>query len=55
MILLENGVTQRGIEKVNRIQHELLKLKKSYTYSGVKKSERKSSSNSNKFINPYYD
>lgn len=49
--LLENGITQRTINKANNIQYELLKLEKAALKQG-KKSERESNSNKNDFINP---
>ncbi|TAI47562.1 hypothetical protein [Flagellimonas allohymeniacidonis] len=49
--LLENGITQRTKDKVNRIQHELLKLKNASLKQG-KKKERQSSTNEQQFANP---
>ncbi len=49
--LLENGITQRTINKANNIQYELLKLENAALKQG-KKSERESNSNKNDFINP---
>lgn len=49
--LLENGITQRGINKVNRIQHELLKLEDASLQQG-RKPERESKSNNQRFRNP---
>lgn len=49
--LLENGVTQQGLNKLNNIQYELLKLEKAAMKQG-KKPERESSSNKNRFNNP---
>lgn len=49
--LLENGITQRTRNKVNTIQHQLLKLKNAALKQG-KQKERKSNTNENKFSNP---
>ena len=49
--LLENGITQQGLNKLNNIQYELLKLEKAAMKQG-KKQERESNSNKNKFNNP---
>ncbi|MEM9646865.1 MAG: hypothetical protein AAF969_00175 [Bacteroidota bacterium] len=49
--LLENGVTQRTQNKVNNIQHELLKLKGATLEQG-KKKERQGDTNENDFSNP---
>tara|TARA_R110002051_G_scaffold171982_3_gene242432 strand:- start:19233 stop:22565 length:3333 start_codon:yes stop_codon:yes gene_type:complete len=49
--LLENGITQRTINKVNTIQYELLKLENAALKQG-QKSERESNSNLNDFSNP---
>nr|WP_298923462.1 DUF4175 family protein [uncultured Allomuricauda sp.] len=49
--LLENGITQRTRNKVNTIQHELLKLKNATLKQG-KKKERESNTNLNNFTNP---
>ncbi|SHI48760.1 hypothetical protein [Pseudozobellia thermophila] len=49
--LLENGITQRGLDKVNRIQHELMKLENATLKQG-KKSERESNTNTSSFVNP---
>lgn len=49
--LLENGVTQRTINKVNTIQYELLKLENAALKQG-KKAERESNSNKQDFNNP---
>ncbi|MDE3742191.1 DUF4175 family protein [Maribacter polysaccharolyticus] len=49
--LLENGITQRTIDKVNFIEHELLKLENASLTKG-KKEERKSNSNERDFQNP---
>ena len=49
--LLENGITQRTINKANTIQHELLKLENAALKQG-KKSERESKANQKDFFNP---
>lgn len=49
--LLENGITQRTINKANNIQYELLKLENAALKQG-KKPERESSSNQKDFRNP---
>ncbi len=49
--LLENGFTQQGVNKMNNIQYELLKLKNAAMKQG-KKPERESSTNRNQFNNP---
>ncbi|KQC30626.1 DUF4175 family protein [Flagellimonas eckloniae] len=49
--LLENGITQRTRNKVNTIQHELLKLENATLKQG-KKKERESNTNLNRFTNP---
>lgn len=49
--LLENGITQQGLNKINTIQYELLKLENAAMKQG-KKSERESNSNKSKFSNP---
>ena len=49
--LLENGITQRTINKVNTIQYELLKLENAALKQG-EKSERESSRNTKDFTNP---
>ena len=49
--LLENGITQQGLNKLNNIQYELLKLEKAAMKQG-KKQERESNSNKNRFNNP---
>lgn len=49
--LIENGVTQRGLNKINNIQYELLKLENAAMKQG-KKPERESNTNANKFNNP---
>lgn len=49
--LLENGITQRTINKANTIQYELLKLENAALKQG-KKSERESNENQQDFSNP---
>tara|TARA_R110002051_G_scaffold53299_3_gene100606 strand:- start:4997 stop:8437 length:3441 start_codon:yes stop_codon:yes gene_type:complete len=49
--LLENGITQRTINKANTIQYELLKLENAALKQG-KKSERESKANQKDFFNP---
>ena len=49
--LLENGITQRTINKANTIQYELLKLENAALKQG-KKSERESKANKKDFSNP---
>ena len=49
--LLENGITQRTMNKANTIQYELLKLENAALKQG-KKSERESSENQKDFSNP---
>lgn len=49
--LLENGITQRTLNKANTIQYELLKLENAALKQG-KKPERESSSNKKDFSNP---
>ena len=49
--LLENGVTQRGLSKINNINYELLKLKNAAMKQG-KKPERESNTSNDKFQNP---
>ncbi len=49
--LLENGFTQRGRNKINNIQYEMLKLENAAIKQG-KKKERESDTNKNNFINP---
>ncbi|WP_235843243.1 DUF4175 family protein [Maribacter hydrothermalis] len=49
--ILENGITQRTINKANTIQYELLKLENAALKQG-KKSERESNSNLKDFSNP---
>lgn len=49
--LLENGFTQKGMNKMNNIQYELLKLENAAMKQG-KKPERESNTNKNEFSNP---
>lgn len=49
--LLENGITQAGLNKMNTIQYELLKLKDAALKQG-KKPERESNTNEKEFENP---
>lgn len=49
--LLENGFTQQGMNKINNIQYELLKLENAAMKQG-KKPERESNTNNNRFNNP---
>lgn len=49
--LIENGITQRTINKMNVIQHQMLKLENAALKQGDKK-ERKSDTNYNNFLNP---
>ncbi len=49
--LLENGITQRTMSKVNNIQHQLMKLENASLKQG-KKSERESNANKDAFKNP---
>ncbi|MEX0315935.1 MAG: hypothetical protein AB3N18_17280, partial [Allomuricauda sp.] len=49
--LLENGITQRTQNKVNAIQHQLLKLKNAALKQG-KQKDRESNTNENRFSNP---
>lgn len=49
--LLENGFTERALNKVNRIQYELLKLENAALKQG-KKPERESNTSKNQFQNP---
>ncbi len=49
--LLENGITKRGIEKINNIQHELMKLENAVLKQG-QKPERESNTNNRNFTNP---
>src|SRR5690606_33244780 len=49
--LLENGITQRSMAKVNNIQHQLLKLEDAVLEQGMDR-ERESQSNLQDFTNP---
>ena len=49
--LLENGITQRTIDKMNFIEHQLLKLENAAMKQG-KKEERESETNTKQFQNP---
>ena len=49
--LLENGITKRGLDKINQIQHELMKLENASLKQG-KQSKRESNTNKASFINP---
>ena len=49
--LLENGITKRGLSKINTIRYELLKLENAAMKQG-KKPERESNTNQNAFQNP---
>ena len=49
--LLENGITQRTMNKVNTIQHELMKLENATLEQG-KKKERESTTNNKVFTKP---
>ncbi len=49
--LLENGITQRTVNKMNSIQHQLLKLENAALKQGEKK-ERESKTNLGQFQNP---
>ncbi|MGB5370620.1 MAG: hypothetical protein WBN18_09330, partial [Flavobacteriaceae bacterium] len=49
--LLENGITNRGLSKINTIRYELLKLENAAMKQG-KKPERESNTNRNAFQNP---
>ncbi len=49
--LLENGITQRTIDKINTIQHQLLKLENASLKQG-QKQERESNTNKDQFQNP---
>lgn len=49
--LLENGITQRTLNKANTIQYELLKLENAALKQG-KKEERESNTNQQDFSNP---
>ena len=49
--LLENGITKRTLDQINRIEHQLLKLENAALKQG-KKRERESESNLKDFSNP---
>ncbi len=49
--LLENGITQRTLDRMNFIEHQLLKLENASLKQG-KKSERESESNTRTYNNP---
>ena len=49
--LLENGITRRTMDKMNFIEHQLLKLENASLKQG-KKEERESESNTKQFQNP---
>ncbi|HMB62810.1 MAG TPA: hypothetical protein VKN36_07040 [Eudoraea sp.] len=49
--LLENGITQRTMNKINVIQHQLLKLENASLKQG-EKQERESNTNKEEFQNP---
>ncbi|WP_210423625.1 DUF4175 family protein [Croceivirga thetidis] len=49
--LLENGITKRTVNKMNTIQHELMKLENAAIEQG-KKKERESNTNYNKYNAP---
>ncbi len=49
--LLENGFTNAGLNKVNTIQYELLKLENAALKQG-NKQERESNQNNSNFSNP---
>ena len=49
--LIENGITQRTRNKVNTIQHQLLKLENAALKQGERK-ERESTTNLNRYKNP---
>ena len=49
--LLENGITQRTMNRMNFIEHQLLKLKNAALKQG-KKEERESETNTKQFQNP---
>jgi len=49
--LLESGVTRRTMNKINNIQHQLLKLKNAALEQG-KREERESNTSENRFRNP---
>ena len=49
--LLENGITQRTRDKMNLIEHQLLKLENAALKQG-RKTERESETNTKQFQNP---
>lgn len=49
--LLKNGVTQQSLDRVNNIQHELLKLENAAMKQG-KKRDRESNTNKSEYRNP---
>ncbi|RNC92289.1 MAG: DUF4175 family protein [Allomuricauda sp.] len=49
--LLENGITEKTIERANQIQHQLLKLENAALEQG-QKQERESNTNNNNFTAP---
>ncbi|PKA98273.1 hypothetical protein B0O79_1958 [Flavobacteriaceae bacterium MAR_2009_75] len=49
--LLENGITERALDKINRIQHELMKLENASLKQG-EQSKRESNTNKASFVNP---
>ncbi|WP_209401218.1 hypothetical protein [Pseudozobellia sp. WGM2] len=49
--LLENGITKRALDKINRIQHELMKLENASLKQG-EQSKRESNTNKASFVNP---
>ena len=49
--LLENGITRRTVDRMNRIQHQLLKLENAALKQGVQK-ERESNSAEGEFGSP---
>lgn len=49
--LIENGITQRTLSRMNNIQHQLLKLENAALKQG-KKQERESNTNRDEFQNP---
>ncbi len=49
--LIENGITQGGLQKINNINYEMLKLKNAAMKQG-EKQERESTTGKQKFVNP---
>ncbi|MBC6997579.1 hypothetical protein [Cytophaga sp. FL35] len=49
--LLENGITTRNLDRINQIQHQLLKLENADLKQG-NKSERESNTGRESFVNP---